>query len=176
MAAGGSSNALKLGLNTSTAGNFSGTANLALASHNPDLADVALSTSPISVQAQVLNFAIAAMAKASGAGTFSGGGTAYTLDFGNVLEGSASLDSILEVMNTALGPSDLLGGSFSVVGGSGFGLNGFNPFNGIAAGGTLSGFDVTFDPFAAGSYSLTLDFSPYGYNSSGYNAPLADEF
>src|SRR5437868_12153241 len=48
-----------------------------------------------------------------------------------------SLDSLLEVMNTTLGPSDLLGGSFSVVSGSGFGLSGFDPFTGIAAAGTL---------------------------------------
>ena len=54
---GGSSNALKVGLNTGTAGMYSGSAALALASHDSQLTDVALNAGPVSLTAQVNNYA-----------------------------------------------------------------------------------------------------------------------
>src|SRR5581483_10149596 len=63
-----SSTALTVTLDTHTAGIFTGTANLALASHDADLADLALTTSPIALSAQVNNFAQLAFSLQSGQG------------------------------------------------------------------------------------------------------------
>jgi len=60
-----SSSALQVALGTGTAGIFRGTANLALASHDSQLTDLALATSPLLVSAQVNNYAALAFLKVS---------------------------------------------------------------------------------------------------------------
>ena len=77
VATGQNSNALTVGLNTSTAGVFTGgsagSAVLSLASHDADLADVALTTSPVTLTAQVNNYAGIGLANAT-KGSLSGSG------------------------------------------------------------------------------------------------------
>ena len=79
VAAGTNSNALTVGLNTTNAGVFTGgsagSATLALASHDNDLTDLPLTTSPVTLSAQVNNYAVGGYGKTSGAGLFSGSGT-----------------------------------------------------------------------------------------------------
>jgi hypothetical protein len=67
-----SSSALEVALGTGTAGIFAGTANLALASHDSQLADLALATSQLLVSAQVNNYAALAFVKTGGQGSLSG--------------------------------------------------------------------------------------------------------
>ena len=77
VAAGQNSNALTVGLNTSIAGVFTGgsagSAVLSLASHDADLADVALTTSPVTLTAQVNNYAGIGLANAT-KGSLTGSG------------------------------------------------------------------------------------------------------
>ena len=71
-----SSSALQVDLGTGTAGIFSGTANLALASHDSQLADLSLATSPLSLSAQVNHYAALAFLKQTGGdGSLTGGGS-----------------------------------------------------------------------------------------------------
>ena len=65
------SSSLKVALDTSSAEVFTGQAGLSLASHNADLADLPLATSPIALQAQVNNFADPVFSKIAGRGRFS---------------------------------------------------------------------------------------------------------
>ena len=172
VAAGANSNALSVGLNTATAGVYSGTASLALNSHDSDLADVALSTAPVSFSGTVNNYAVAAFKKDSGSGTFSGSGQSYTLNLGTYTQNSGSVSTLLAALNDVLGPSDLLGGTFGVYG-SGFGLLGLNAFDNLTASQTSPDFSVTFDTSTLGAFSETLSLYGYGHNSSGYSANVA---
>jgi hypothetical protein len=90
-----SSSALQVNLNTGTAGIFTGTANLALASHDADLADLPLTTGPLSLNAQVNRFAALGFLKEGGDGALS---DSFVLDFGNVLPGS-SQEAMLAMLN-----------------------------------------------------------------------------
>jgi hypothetical protein len=151
LANGGSSNALQVGLDTSKAGVFGGSAALSLASHDSDLPDLALTVSPVALTAQVNNYAVAGFGKTSGSGSLGAVGTDYVLDFGAVKKGSAVVMSTVFAGNLASGPSDLLDGSFSIASGGGdFGLSGFNPFSGLDAGQETAPLGVTFDTSSLG--------------------------
>lgn len=168
--AGHSNDHLSVGLDTASAGVFTGKATLALSSHDSDLADVAVATSPINLSAQVNNFAAAGFQLLRGAGTLTGGGTAYTLDFGTVTSLSG-IDAVLGVANIADGPADYLGGTFAETG-TGFGFGGADAFGGIAAGG-YHAMSVALDAMTAGAFTADLTLDPYGYNASGYEGALA---
>ena len=73
-----------------------GTANLALASHDADLADLALSTGPLALNAQVNRFAALAFLKQGGDGALS---DSFVLDFGDLLQGSGTREALLAMMN-----------------------------------------------------------------------------
>jgi len=172
VAAGTSSNALQVGLSTSTSGVFNATANLALKSHDPDLSDVALSTGPVSISAQVNNYAIAAFAKTDGNGSFSNTDSNYTLNFGTLTLHGASQNAALGVLNGATGLADLLDGSFTVSGGGGeFGLGGFDDFTDFDAG-QSEALSVMFDPTMTGSFDEVIDLAGIGHNASGYSESL----
>ena len=167
------SSSLKIGLNTANSGTFSGQANLALFSHDPDLADLALATSPVTLTATVDNYAVAAFQKDSGAGGFSGSGGSFVLNFGNVTQGSGIESTALAVFNAATGLSDLLGGNLSVASGAGdFALAGLGAFSGLGAGQAASAFVASFDPTATGSLREVIDLTGTGSNASGYTQPL----
>jgi hypothetical protein len=172
---GGSSSALMVGLNTSTAGMYSSSAALALASHDSQLSDVALSAGPVTLAAQVNNYAVAGFGKTSGSGSLTNVGTDYVLDFGNVTQGSSSLISSLFAANLASGLySDLLSGDFTIASGSGdFGLTGFDPFTGLAAGQQTGPLGVTFDTSSLGSFTETIDLNGMGYYNGATYSPYA---
>jgi MYXO-CTERM domain-containing protein len=137
---------------------------------------VVLVTLPVTLTAQVNNFAVSAFGKSAGNGNFSGGAAHYTLDFGSLLLGSGAVSASLFAANAAAGPADLLDGSFSIFSGAGFGLSGFTPFFDLAAGAQDPGLNVAFDPATLGSFTETIDLSGIGHNSSGYSAPVGDVF
>ncbi len=111
VAAGQNSNALTVGLNTNTAGVFTGgsagSAVLSLASHDSDLADKGLTTGPVALTAQVNNYAGIGLANAT-KGSLTGSGLSYTLNLGNITQGSGLLSALVDLLNGVTGPADLL--------------------------------------------------------------------
>ena len=177
LAAGASSSALQVALGTGTAGMFSGAADLALASHDSQLTDLALATSPLTLEAQVNNYAALAFVKQGGQGSLSGGGTSYNLDFGDVLQNSASPQAVLAFLNdnplAEQAFTDLLSSSGTIESGTGFSLNG-NSVSGLAGGETQGGFDIGFGTSTLGAFSETLRFDVESSNSSGYDEMIGD--
>ncbi|MGH8795673.1 MAG: PEP-CTERM sorting domain-containing protein, partial [Caldimonas sp.] len=173
-AQGSDDSSLSVALDTAHAGSFSGSAGAAFNSHNAEMADLLLSGSSIALQAQVVNFAELALGKAGGDGALASAVNGYTLDFGTIVRGSADRAAELDIFNVATGPADLLNGSFSFAGASGFVLSGLDPFAGIAAGHGLGGFGVVLDSAATGAFSQTITVSSFGTNASGYRGPAFD--
>ena len=171
------SSALQVNLNTGTAGVFNGTANLALASHDSQLADMPLVTSPLTLAAQVNNYAALAFQQTGGQGSLSGGGTSYDLDFGNVLQNSPTPEALLSFLNdnplAEQAYTDLLSSSAGIESGSGFDLSG-NSVSDLAGGDTQGGFAVGFDTSTLGSFDELLSFDVESSNSSGYDQVIGD--
>jgi hypothetical protein len=164
--------ALQVALDTHTAGIFTGAANLALASHDPDLADLALTTSPLALNAQVNNFAKLAFQKTGGDGTLGGGGASFALDFGSVVQGSGTKEALLAFLNdnplAEQAFTDLLSSKGTILSGSGFDIAG-DSVSGLAGGLTQGGFDVGLDTAALGSFDEVLNFAVESSNSSGFD-------
>ncbi|HEY0776769.1 MAG TPA: choice-of-anchor D domain-containing protein [Gemmatirosa sp.] len=174
LGAGASDNtSLTVGLNTASAGRFTGSATVALASHDADLADLALGTTNVALTGQVNNYAAAGFTQSGGAGSLGKlSATSYTLDFGNLALGTGTEVATLSVGNIARGFADFLNGAYTASG-SGFAFGGFNPFTGLAAGGTLGGLQVSFDGATTGMFSEVITLNGYGTNASGYSAAVA---
>jgi hypothetical protein len=157
-----SSSALQVDLATGTAGQFTGTANLALASHDADLADLALTTNPLSLKAQVNFYAALAFLKQGGQGSLTSGGNSFDLDFGSVLQGSTPQEALLAFLNdnplAAQAFTDLLSSTGSVQSGVGFTITGDSVSN--LAGGVISSlpFDITLDTSVLGNFAEVLTF------------------
>jgi hypothetical protein len=167
---------LRIGLNTAAAGVFAGAASASFASHDSELADLALGSATIALKGQVNNFAEASLAK-TGAGTLTHLGNTYTLDFGTLMLGAGAQATSLSVLNSAIGPADLLSGAFDLSGtGPGFTLSGFGSFANLVAGAGFDGFGVRFDDAAQGAFLATLVLHASGSNASGYVGGLDDTF
>jgi len=154
---------LAFGLDTSTAGIFGDTASLALASHNDDMADLALAALDFALTGTVNNLAAPEFLFQSGDGALTGGGTLFTLDFGTILETSDSLlEANLSLINAATGPADLLDGLFDLGGISIFDLAGFGIIDDLAVGDMISGLMVSFDSslFGPGIFMESFFFDP----------------
>ena len=102
------SGTLSVGLNTASAGSFSGTAQLALKSSNPDLAAIAASAGPITLAGTVNNYALGRFTQLSGGGTFGQTGNTYTLSLGTIASTALPRKIDLGILNAATGPADLL--------------------------------------------------------------------
>jgi len=173
--AAGRSATLTFGLPTATSGSFSGVAPLTLASHDSSLADVAVSAGPITVSAVVDNYAVAALAKLSGAGTLTQSGRNYTLNLGSVMAGRAAPTVSFEALNAATGLADLLSGSFTVSGSKAFTNTGLTAFSGLGAGQADAAPAVSLSTSNTGTFTETIMFASAGSNASGYTKALASE-
>ena len=173
VAAGGTSTALSVSLNTATAGAYSGTAGLALLSHDGDLADQTVATGSIALSGTVNNYAISGLGQSGGDGTLTGGNNAYTLNFGTVTQGSTQ-SSALFAENLAASIADLLAGSFSIVSGSGFDTSGLLSFSGLMAQQMSGAERISFSASTLGSFFETIDLMGIGSNASGYSGNVAD--
>ena len=160
---------LNVGLDTSAAGSFSDFAAISFQSHDNDLSDLNLAAAQVDLSAIINNFAVANFSKTGGNGNLTGGGNSFTLDFGNLVQGSSMVDAMLEVLNFVSGPSDLLDGSFDLSGAADFALSGFNTFANLDAGQAASGLDIGFDPTMLGSVNDTIILTAIGHNASGYS-------
>jgi hypothetical protein len=175
LAAGATDNtSLTVGLNTSNAGVFNGSANLNFLSRNADMADLPLGVMNIPIEAQINNFASVMLERLSGIGTLKQENPyAFLFDFGQLSIGSGLFEAQLGVRNDASAPADTLGGDFTL-NAPDFILSGFLAFNGIEAGNLLSGLNIGFNANALGDYSGLITIRPFGYNSSGFNEALPE--
>jgi hypothetical protein len=164
---------LNVGLNTNTAGVFSGQANLALSSHNAEMVDWTLTTTAIALSAQVNNYALSEFLFGSGAGSFSQSGSTFYLNYGTLSQGTGIFSTTLFAENGAAGPADLLNGTFAFLDKQDFGEIGFNPFADLAAGAQTGSLTLKFDTSALGTFSDTIILHGIGHNS-GYSAPIGD--
>jgi hypothetical protein len=178
LAAGGAANssALLVGLNTATAGIFSGNAVVGLASQNPDMADLNLGNANVALSGQVNKYANAVFGKVSGAGTLSRSGNVFTLDFGNVLQGSGALSALLDVDNAVGGgPADLLDGMLSITDGNDFAaqllLSAFQNIGADGSSGNTLSFLFDTNALGLGSFQDSVDLGWFGHNASGYSDP-----
>lgn len=159
---------LNVGLNTATAGVYSGNASVNFKSHNADMTDLTLGSSNVSLSGTVNNYASAAFAKSAGLGSFNFQNGSWVLDFGSVQAGSSNVFATLGVRNTAAGPADVLNGDFSFGAGNGFGFTGFNLFTGIGAGSMFGNLGVLLNTTSVGLFSQTVSLDWFGSNASGY--------
>ncbi|MCU0781182.1 MAG: choice-of-anchor D domain-containing protein, partial [Akkermansiaceae bacterium] len=174
LAPGATSAAPVLALNTATAGTKSGTATLALVSNgtgSSGLGNTNLTPQVISVTGQVNHYAQPVFAKVSGPAAFSGGGTAYTVDFGRRTIGEAPPTVTLRLTNAAPAPADTLAGSFAAAAPD-FTLTGFGPFSGIGAGQQIGDLVVAIQTDTLGAFSQTVTLNSVSENTGGYSGAL----
>jgi len=167
---------LRVGLDTSHAGIYGGTADLAFASHNADMSDLALAGQQVGLSAQVNNYAELGLSKLSGAGSFAASGNnSYTLNFGTLTLGDGSLSAELMAGNVAFGLADALGLKFELGAASlHFALNGFGPISGLGAGESQGGLQISFSGLLAGTFDDVITLHATGSNASGYAGALSD--
>ena len=161
---------LSIGLNTSTAGVFSGNAAVVFTSQNPDLADLALAGGNVVLQGQVNNIAQSTLAKTAGTASLNNLGLNYVLSFGTLQQGSSVASAMLSLTNTATGPADALNGTFDLSAlavGDAFTLSGFAGFSGLQAGSLLSNLMVSFDTGVVGVFDRVLVLNRVSSNGSG---------
>jgi hypothetical protein len=168
---------LTVGLNTGTAGVYAGNATTSFVSHNSYLADAALNAVAVTLAGQVNNYADPRFVQTGGPGALASSSLLYVFDFGVVRQGTGLLESLLALQNAAVGPADLLRGSYEFDFGDGqdFGLFGFDSFSGLAAGQAVSGLRIAFDTtmLGVGRYEDTLRLLGVGYNASGYEGAFS---
>jgi len=175
LAPGASSSVLQVSLSTGSAGIFTGIANLALASHNADLTDLPLSTTPLSLNAQVNLFAALGFLQQGGQGSLTGSGTSFDLDFGDVPQGS-SQGALLAILNENP-PADQAFTDLLSTDGSGsmgpFTLAGCSVTK-LSGGVSQGGCDALFDTSDLGDFSDVFSFPVESSNSSGFDQVIGN--
>jgi hypothetical protein len=175
--ASGGSGSVTVGINTTTAGTITGSAVLGFTSHDADQADLGINGGTITVSGTIDNYATAKVEQTGGAGTLTQNGTAFTLNLGAVRQNGSALVGDLGVVNAVTGPADLLSGSFTVAGTTGFtnlGVAGFS-FTNVAAGLDERSQVLTLNTGTVGVFSETITLFGTGSNASGYSGTLAPE-
>ena len=170
------STSLAVTVSTATTGTITGHVTLDLISDGTgidNLGTVDLGLRTIDVTGTVQNYATATLAQVAGGGTLTHSGTAWTLDFGTLMQGAASLTAELGVRNSATGPADQLSGSFAAGTVPAAFTEALSGFSGLNAGQATTGETVTFATGQAGSFSQTITLNAAGSNASGYSGALA---
>ncbi len=167
-------NALKVGISTGAAGVYSGAASFSAASHDADLSDAALANLVVSLSGQVNNFASDAFFFNGGAGNFTQSGSIFTLDYGTVAQNSGTRTTTLLAGNNAVGPADLLDGTFQLVDVNDFNESGFSNFLNFAAGQNTGPLMLSFSSMTLGSFNDTIILHGVGHNASGFSAAIGD--
>jgi hypothetical protein len=161
-----SGSSLQAQLSTATAGAFTGTATVNLASSNPDMADLPLGSTNIALTGTVNNYANPAFNLSGSTGTLSGGGNAYTLNLGTVTQGAGTISALLSLKNDAVTPADWLSGSYSYGASSAYQLAGFDPFSNLGAGSEQTGLSVMLSKLAAGDFTYVITLNALSGNDS----------
>ncbi|MDA8347228.1 MAG: choice-of-anchor D domain-containing protein, partial [Pseudomonadota bacterium] len=174
------SSSLTVGLNTGVAGVYSGNAQFTGESHDAQLTDLQLATLGIAVSGQVNNYANAIFQLAAGGGTLSRSGSMYTLDLGNLTQGSA-VSSLLSVLNDVSGPADNFGGTFAYGSLNGISLSGAN-WNAqsctqsgyafcLGAQGMLGGLGIDVNTGTLGTFTDTIALNGMGFYQGASYSP-----
>ncbi len=180
LAAGTSSSTIIVSLNagsTSTSGIKTGTVDIGLASNGSGTSgygSTALTGQSVTVNGTVYDYAEALFSQTAGAGSLSGSGISYTLDFGSGLALNTNYTATIQLANGLFAASfqDSLGGSYTAGGDSEFSTTAAT-FNGLASGGTNS-FTITFNTGSAGTFNGTLDFAGLSQQSGLMDASLSN--
>jgi hypothetical protein len=159
------SGSLILGLSTGTAGVFTGSASVNVASQNPDMSDLALAALQVALTGQVNELASPLFGKESGAGSFGCSGLTCTLDFGNIVQGSGPVSAALFLQNNVAAPADSLKGFFDLAAVNDFSLLGWIDPTNLTPGQSLLGLGVNFGPLALGQVSDTIFFDGLSFNA-----------
>jgi hypothetical protein len=161
------SSSLWVGLDTRSAGLFSGMAHLALASRNPEMQDLGLAAGPVTLRAQVNAHANPVLQMSGGDGALGFDGTVLHYDFGTFETGTALQPFELNLTNLVTGPADNLRGDFTVGDGA-FSLDGWEDFSDLSAGSSrvLRASLATWFP---GSFEQVAFLDLFGTNASGYD-------
>ena len=178
--AGASDMSLLAAVDTSTAGNKSGsitfdaTSNAAVDGVAIDGLDpLALAGGEVIVTAVVNEFAAPDVVQLGGDGTLTVDGPAvFSLDLGAVVVGAPDLTAELGVINDVVAPADDLAGSFTTNPSGGIGFSGFGDFADLAPGDTLGGLLVTLDTSVEGSFNAQFLLDPRSENASGFSGAL----
>ena len=167
LGAGGSNapGSISVGLDTSAAGIFNGTASVAFASQNPDMADLLLASQIVALSGQVNDIAEALFFKTSGAGTLTRAGNEFTLDLGTLFIGEG-FSSWLGLRNDVSGPADDLSGSFDFAAPI-FSYLGFDSIAALHAGEEIGGLQIDHSFVSAGLFEDLIAFNWTSFNGSG---------
>jgi hypothetical protein len=106
-------------------------------------------------------------------GGFSGSGTTYTLDLGDVQYGEPMPPIEFDIENTATAPSDFLGGTFDVAPVEGFTVSGATLPAPLGGGASYQDLSVAVNSVKFGSNSETITFDPTDGNITGFDENLS---
>lgn len=153
-----------------TAGTYSGFTTLGLQTeevNSSGLGNAGIGNQVVTINVNAYDYASADFSKTGGAGSFSGSGTSYTLDFGAGLALNTTYTATLQLANGLFSLyKDSLQGTYGTVSGP-FSETAGN-FASLTSGGTDS-FTVSFYTGTAGTFTDTLTF-----NGTSLNTPLGN--
>ena len=183
VAAGGSDTTdLSVLINAGSAGVYTGTATVALASDGTGidgLGTVSLGSTAVAIAYDVDNYATASVVRIGGDGSLSSmnrDNHVYTLNLGSTEQYSTALYADLEALNAAAGPvADQLDGSFTASGDGEYANSGLAGFSGISFGNADTAPVITLNTGTIGTFTETIVLHPTGTNASGYSGTLAAE-
>lgn len=163
-------------LNTSSAGTVHGSTLVTLASHNAEMADLALGAQTLNFTGTVTDPAVPKFTLADGSASLMGSGTSYTLDLGSFLPSSGASSLRLALLNAVPWSTvaETLNGSFAWVADAGYGFSG-GPITGLSAGSGNYANVLSFDTtgLAAGTYHGVLTFNGYSNYAGLADLPLS---
>ena len=117
--------------------------------------------------------AIPVIADITNFGSFSGSGTSYTLDLGEIQYGEPVPDIHLKILNGAAAPSDRLSGTIGVAPVEGFTVAGTTLPSPLGGGESWQNLTVTVNSIKFGPNDETITFNPVDSNITGFSQPLA---
>jgi len=164
--AAGNSADVAVGIDTASAGSLNGMLDLAFASRNPVLADLALAGQSVSLTGIVNNHAAPVFTLGGNALAFDAGLGGYVFDFGSVEEGSSLTLAGFGLGNLVFGPADALSGQVTDSLGGIFSLGSAVDVGLLSAGSISNPFSVFVQTSAAGMFSGQLQFAGVGTNAS----------
>ncbi|WP_262963688.1 beta strand repeat-containing protein [Methylobacter psychrophilus] len=174
--AGGNSNAMSVGIDTTTAGAKSGNVGVNFSSNGTGtsgLATISNGSQNVIVSGDVYNYANAGLQHVSGGSTWDD--KSLMLDFGNFTQGSGNQTATFSLANIGGLDSlytDLLDGNYNFILGTAFSSSNVNNFTNLAGGSSLTNLDFLFNTSTVGNYVGSVFLASTGHNISGYLGAL----
>jgi hypothetical protein len=158
-----------------SAGHYSGSTTLGLqteAVNSSGLGSLGIGNQSVNLEVVAYDYATATFSKTGGAGSLSGSGTSYALNFGSGLLLNTDYTATFSLANGLFSSAyqDSLAGTYGILSGA-FATTATN-FGNVAAGGTDT-FTVTFRTGTTGTYSSDLTFDGTSKNSQLGDSTLA---